>query len=114
MNYELAKQLKGAGYPQEFKLGTWACIHGLESIMEKNCNCSGDDLFYAPTLSELIGECGNEFIRLEFKNVSKDWVSMGGIDLTHIDMKKQDYQYAKWGKTPEEVVAKLWLELNKI
>lgn len=125
--FELVKQLKDAGFPQEFKLGTWACVHGLESMMEKHCDCSGDDLFYAPTLSELIDACGDELFMLItelFHNTYERLAPDFGYE-TREDTKKFDPD-SKNGKLmiatvtevlkhmiDEGAVAKLWLKLNE-
>lgn len=85
MNYELAKQLKEAGFPQS--------RDGVEFISIK-----GQMEYFIPTLSELIEACGDSFE--ELTKIENNWVVTGG------------YQEGK-GSTPEEAVANLWLELNK-
>lgn len=95
MNYELAKELKDAGFP--FKnYGTGFDSKGnLESrpIVE---------------LSELIEACG-EF---GFESLIS---SFGGEWKKYFIAKSAPKTGSKQGtgKTPEEAVAKLWLELNK-
>lgn len=106
MNYELAKKLKDAGFPQ---------------IPQNDCFIDGDDSVTKPTLSELIEACGDLFVSLhpnktifwnqatkknEFSIV--DWRASGdscegNITPMHVSV----------GQTPEEAVANLWLELNK-
>lgn len=104
MTYELAKQLKDAGFPQEM-----VCYHGEDTL----CDCaevfmSGKQTeVYLPTLEELIEACGEGFQSLtregmqSYSAFSKDYISheasTNGCE----------------GKTPSEAVAKLWLELNK-
>ena len=86
MNYELAKQLKDAGFPQ-VDLGGFNF---------------GDDLNY-PTLSELIEACGkngNNYFAALYNQMS-EWQA------TSI------YNDEGKGSTPEEPVANLWLALNK-
>lgn len=138
MNYELAKQLKDGGFLQELKEGKTLATCGEECPFSngKNPNSVGEgnnymDMYnehreshytYIPTLSELIeacnGELGQRFRWL--KNHKTHWVAQarpkhaiskkypnspierGGMGK---DLKGQ-------GKTPEEAVAKLWLELN--
>jgi hypothetical protein len=56
-----------------------------------------------PTLSELIEACGDEFGSLSFVN-GKYWSVTGGPRGICINTE---------GKTTEEAVARLWLELNK-
>lgn len=81
MNYELAKELKDAGFPQK---GEWATI-GVSGALIKH---SGD--LYIPTLSELIRACGN--IRLEAERVPT------GIDACWGAFKNSEM---KIGDTPE-------------
>lgn len=105
MNYELAKQLKEAGFPQPnannsdglngYKgtshQGKWlTIINGYWFI----------DGVYIPTLSELIEACGDEFAYLKRYWPSKIWEA--GCDT----FEQQD-------SSPEEAVANLWLALNK-
>lgn len=96
INYELAKELKDAGFPQihvnyETKGTATAMTRYYMGV-------------YYPTLSELIGACGDEFVEL-IKMNKEDDVNYGweaGTD-----------GYRIVGNTPEEAVARLWLELNK-
>jgi len=92
MNYELAKQLKDVGYPQEAAKGSF--LSGTWFEREKT---------YIPTLEELIDACGLKTFRLE--SWKEGWKAG---DYTSRSMKK----YAL-GKTPTEAVARLWLEINK-
>lgn len=92
MNYEFALKLKEAGFPQ--KPGNMAYIKP-----PNDKEFDGEWLFL-PTLSELIQACGEKFNNLHRTNVD-NWAcsSKNGVTLH--------------GPTPEEAVAKLWLELNK-
>lgn len=107
MNDELTKQLQEAGFP--FKhFGTGFNEDGtLESrpIVE---------------LSELIEACGDEFRKIMFhhlkavkpKHIEK--YGEGVVWSAHSNRHYTDKKYKPtWAKTPEEAVAKLWLELNK-
>lgn len=85
INYELAKELEDAGFPRE---------NILESI---------DGAYQFPTLSELIEACGDNLYAL-YNHVSS-WQA-------HSNSDQWDTEIAL-GKTAEEVVAKLWLALNK-
>lgn len=99
MNYKLAKQLQDAGFPDSenwyedgigFVKSEGEYLHEVE--------------FEVPTLSELIEACGDKFRDLSL--MSQDWITYGfRIEL--------DELYTARGKTAEEAVAKLWLELNK-
>jgi len=128
MNYELAKRLKDTGFPQEFKLGSWCCESHGDDAYEKKCQCYGDLLVYAPTLSELIEACGEKFKQLNYHkmkrksgyglchtpdegivdmNVVGQWTARARLGKEHENHKK------RWGHTPEEAVANLWLALNR-
>ena len=95
--YELCKQLKEAGFKQSGNGG-----------YTRDYSIDSQPLIYIPTLSELIEACGDDFTDLcrkeNFETNSKlVWVS-DFMDYTGRMIE---------GSTPEESVAKLWLELNK-
>jgi hypothetical protein len=104
MTYELAKQLKDAGFPQgEFEGNNWErhweCQHppGGHAVTP---NC---DKCYTPTLSEVIEACGEKFGHLAFwknGNPAGSWQAVGDGE-------------TEWASTPEEAVAKLYLALNQ-
>jgi len=86
MNYELAKQLKDAGFQNGLGCG--------------HCGYDGtEDL--PPTLSELIEACGDRFQYVRRNNDGTFWA------MDSFGNQTSDEQ------TPEEAVAKLWIELNK-
>jgi hypothetical protein len=87
MKGELAKKLKDAGFPVKGD----TLIKGYKG-----------EFVPFPTLSELISACGDKFMLVKFKGDSL-WYSSDDID-SYADCE---------GKTPEEAVANLWLELNK-
>jgi len=98
MNYELAKQLKDAGFP-------------MKEATEQQIKDSSTDIirfvtskawFIVPTFEELIEACGAQFDTLYQADRFK-WVAHDGALIT------QRYT----GATPTEAVAKLWLALNK-
>lgn len=102
--YELAKQLKDAGFPLSMKGFDDYCrqvyIPDGKSVEREEAEYA-----YPPTLSELIESCGDGFGKLvkgrgEYNN---QW---------HI-YSEENFGYDMWFKTPEEAVAKLWLALNK-
>jgi len=94
MNYELAKQLKKAGFPQPTLVNPITGVVGRE-VLERRP--------YEPTLSELIDTCGDNFVALS--KMGEDWYcAENGVPVRLI---------ANESKTPEEAVAKLWLALNK-
>lgn len=91
IDYQLAKELKEAGFKSE----SFALINA--------------NTWQAPTLSELIEACGEEFHSLNHDpelyvtstSPNGEWIAYGSRCVK------------VRGKTPEEAVAKLWLELNK-
>ncbi len=102
--YELAKELKEAGFPFiEFN----ASIHGTDRF---NPDLESETGYLAiPTLAELIKECKGGFGKLCYYEYADN----------------EDLENMKWcvysnevasgiqGSTPEEAVARLWLALNK-
>ena len=93
MNYELAKKLKEAGFPQDFDFA-----ENVGSMLHPD--------IHFPTLSELIEACGERFRSLLQHSVREDghkWCAKAG---------KRAGGFLKNGKTPEEAVAKLWLSLQ--
>lgn len=107
MNYELAKELKDAGFPQQKRI-----VYSRSGDFV-NADIIPKDVHY-PTLSELIAACGEDFATLyysygevekrewEAKSVMKS--SAGEYPIIQCEGK---------GSTPEEAVARLWLALNK-
>lgn len=98
MNYELAKQLKDAGFPQDKR----ECQDDPYTCCEHGIYYNGSDINdtpYYPTLSELIEACGERFYAL--RRAMDIW------------MARDDYGFEFKGKTPEEAVAKLYLKLNE-
>lgn len=98
MTYELAKQLKDAGFP--ISEGS-----GVSELMKPDY----EQWLYYPTLSELIEVCwknSHNFIIQTSSTVVGEWAAATCWDNGYED----DWQF---GKSPEEAVARLWLELNK-
>lgn len=95
MNYELAKELKDAGFPQ--KLCSFSdCRHGMDEGIE----CA-----YVPTLSELIEACrgsSHAQFKLSWKRVFKNW---------RASVYNEGTVYGD-GSTSQEAVAHLWIALN--
>ena len=105
MDYTIARELKDAGFPKirigenfNHTVGNHSDDRGGAS--DYPCDCMKD---YFPTLEELIEACGNDFGGI---SRSKDgaWIA---YDITAANLED-----AIGGKTPTEVVAKLWLALN--
>jgi hypothetical protein len=110
MNYELAKELKEAGFPQGdpfVSKGEYTSSTGmrgrlgleLDEYKAKHPDCL---IFYCPTLEELIEACGDTFGTLE-----KTSIGIYGA------YKKNDMMTNGVAATPTEAVARLWLALNK-
>lgn len=122
MTYELAKQLKEAGFPQggweNPLLFYWSTYDGgaseqkPELIGAHECNFGFmEKLWAAPTLEELIEACGEKFGAL-YKSHDKK-LPWGASD--------QNVELDSWelwrglhinGATPTEAVANLWLALQ--
>lgn len=100
MNYELAKKLKDAGFPQGGE-GHYRFLYGQAGYNRD----AGPNPVYAPTLSELIEACGRAFEKLEYTpevNMNPWWAHE----------KKVGPHNVGDGIDPEEAVANLWLALN--
>lgn len=95
MRYELARQLKEAGFPQ--KKIKYNCQYCEDAFGEPE----QPDVYF-PTLSELIEACGKKFLWLKKDYETDEWYTEAyGLGIVNIC------------KTPEEAVANLWLALNK-
>ena len=92
VNYELAKRLMDAGFPQ---IGRGRLIGSPKKLVWR----SGDRV-YVPTLEELIEACGKNF---------------GSLDRRHDGwLAHASYDQSSFGETPVEAVARLWLALQKL
>ncbi len=123
ISYELAKQLKEAGFPNsqdwfEEKTVCKECEAPYENKPCEKCGWYGGYTFTVKphiSLSELIEACGDNLIMFR---AEKEWcvaIMRNGIqevsyDATYIDEKFDHFNVCS---TPEEAVANLWLELNK-
>jgi hypothetical protein len=97
MNYELAKELKDAGFSQCGK-GEFIGVSG--GLIDH----SGD--VYVPTLEEIIEACGHGIWNLTKTNEAVTyWHASNGL-------RDRECKYG-YGTTPEEAVANLWLALSK-
>lgn len=98
MTYELAKELKDAGFPNS---EAWEDVRGQTCIKDAHG-------FYqsVPDLCELIEACTKEpsaFI-LYIRGDTQKWYASSSMGKSSAD----DVE----GSTPEEAVAKLWIALN--
>ena len=95
MNYELAKKLKEAGFPQR-EVGYEQDAYLGEYLNKKHENDEFYDNAYAPCLSELIEACG-------------DMTLVKKVDTFTYEAFTDKLSFV--GSTPEEAVAFLWLEI---
>lgn len=113
MHYELALELKSAGFPQrhlDSDFNGWSrFFYEEDGLIRENTlsvNPSDNDSIYDPTLSELIEACGSNLQALVKEDgkwvAAQRWNNYEGY-----------FCLERSGPTPEEAVAKLWLELNK-
>ncbi len=95
ISYDLAKQIKDAGFPNS-RMTAHLDAHSGEWSMQGQ-----------PTLSELIEACGMFFHCLYKGVMEKEWWEASGWTMP-------DGKHEKFiGKTAEEAVANFWLKLNK-
>jgi hypothetical protein len=101
MTYELAKELKDAGFP--FKTTNFGANEHIKHafFLDEPYGLG----YIPPTLSELIEACGDGFKKL--------WRHSNGKWTAHSGTKTQANSFQKGGETAETAVAKLWLALNK-
>jgi hypothetical protein len=116
MNYELAKELKAAGYSQDKEGSYWIVGEdgeprrrdGVQPTHRKvapTCDCC-----YIPTLEELIEACpkniGTATFVLGSANQGKEWVAC------YFDFRtNRGAEFNESGVTLVEAVARLWLAL---
>lgn len=107
MNYELAKQLKDAGFPQ---IHNWCEEHKHDDVECPINSYESNRDADIPTLEELIEACGDDFGEVGLAGsyedrgrwrASQGWDGYGG------------YDNDVYADTPTEAVANLWLSLNK-
>ncbi len=104
MTYELARQLKDAGW--EFQELHSEAVLG-KRLLDSFFAFGDGKSYYAPTLSELIAACASIlFSQFSLEQHSNDW--RAGIYRGDRRFQKQFCS----GKTPEEAVAKLYLALQ--
>jgi hypothetical protein len=91
VDYELAKSLMDAGFPQ---VGKGRLVGSPDKLVWR----SGDRV-YVPTLEELIEACGRNFGSLAKRQ--DGWLASA------------NYDQSCFAKTPADAVARLWLALQK-
>jgi len=109
---ETAQKLKEAGFPQNG--GGLHRIHKTGSVGKSTSQPY--ESFYEPTLSELIEACGDSFKNLTYK--FQYYAKNGNTWFCNwVSYEWRDDAQEEWdseGSTPEDAVANLWLELNRI
>lgn len=104
MNYELAKKLKDAGFPQEGKAGD-----RVFPDKERGDGTIENGYFIkCPTLSELIEACEGKMVSL-ISTSERNGRIPGGKEWA---VTSRDIPDIIKADTPEEAVANLWLELR--
>lgn len=124
MDYELAKELKNVGFPQMGD-GKALVLHSADMFEDEGEQSMAvisweryvliapefkdREVFYWPTLSEIIEACGDNFyqlVRNDEEYESKVW---GWYASQHTGMGGQ----TDGGKTPEIALARLWLLMRR-
>lgn len=101
MNYETAKKLKEAGFPQE-DLENGICLDDdMTELMSKETHSR------IPTLSELISECN------KFGEAVLTLVDANGTYKVGVMDRDLNAQKIYFGESYEEAVANLWLALQE-
>lgn len=111
MNYELAKKLKEADFPYSESSYKTVYPEGMERPRYSYLSLipASDKGMRLPTLSELIEACALPLTYFSLEQHSNDW--RAGF-LSESYKKERKVNHCR-GRTPEEAVANLWLELNK-
>lgn len=105
MDYNLAKQLKDAGFPQMGKSerGDWYFLHKLGEWKQYWTNLNDyPEGTYAPSLEELIAACGHVDLQVRTNKSKAAQIGKKAMTVIH-----------GIGKTPTEAVANLYLALHK-
>ncbi len=101
MNYELAKALEEAGFPQG---GKGSFVAPPDKIVVRR-----EDRLYCPTLSEPIDACGELFGSI-CRGSDTSWTAEPPLSDEGAETRARRQRGN--GSTPEEAVACLWLALN--
>ena len=108
LNYELAKGLKDAGFPQELKdCPICENIYWVDGELKlgafKDTELTGEEV-KSPTLAELVEACG-DILYFTLNSSAYGWEASANYG--------EGKEEVGQGKTSEEAVARLWLALNK-
>lgn len=109
--YELAKQLKDAGFPQGDNFEEVTMEGAKASLLESKRRAMdeyGKESVHYPTLSELISACGDKFGRIERTKMPSGIIVWNAFEsYPHTLPISMSYS------TPEIAVSKLWLAINQ-
>jgi len=111
MNYELAHELKDAGFPNikdlQHRQGREFILPNGSIAVYSLGNVENVEYWFIPILEELIEACGKRFDRLLAYHVTGDWEATSKKDSDGL------FKSAS-GKTSTEAVARLWLALQSM
>jgi hypothetical protein len=109
MNYELAQELKDAGFPNikdlQHRQGRELILPDGSVAVYSLGDAENVKDWLIPLLEELIEACGEKFDRLVAYHDKGDWEATSEMD-------SDGFAKGASGKTPIEAVARLWLELH--
>lgn len=117
ITYELAKQLKDAGFPQDKSIWIWVddpvnvnTHKWYESLRQNWVLDKVWDWVASPTLSELIEACGDDYYfflnSTRTKSQPNTWAAF-------VKDNEGREKFISFGDTPEEAVAKLYIALKE-
>lgn len=125
MNYELACELKDAGFPQKWNDGcSFFKEDGALVTPVRKTNAPINEMWGGaklPTLEELIEACGKRFLWVQ-QTEEGEWEALSRSEPPTKEEKEQAERRGKRpmahmsigkGSTPTEAVARLYLSLNK-
>lgn len=128
MNYETAKKLKDAGFPQNhYSIRFFAYNEDgtkgfdfaktpdyINEYTEWAISKNIKDAVWVPTLSELIRATG-QIVLITEKDKVRAFPLVGTDTFAKFSERvgEENHPFVAYGSTPEEAVAALWLELNK-
>lgn len=104
ISYELAKELKDAGFPFIQKKMLTRRYDKVHAPPKGEMLSAEYEL--VPPLEELIGACGDDFQMLVQRNEGQCWGAVAG-------RKSPRGYFDERGSTPTEAIARLYLALNK-
>lgn len=124
MDYELAKQLKDAGFPQKERMAYWMKHDGEDpfvihpGLFNRTVQSYRDgyplsEVVAAPTLEELIEACGTDFMLTNECGIWEAWSNIGAKRTYPARLGETGAEHECKGSTPTEAVANLYLALKQ-